>query len=306
MIVTHTNPDMDAITGVWLLKRFGGLAEEPVTFVNTGNPDKEMLEKAKAVIDTGKEFDPEALRFDHHHFPGQEANDTCATMQVFGYVYQSRPELIYLKPLVDLIFAGDTGRSEANASRELGLHAIFSGWKAWYSEQNPDERLPDDVILAYGMSLLDQLEVRLRKQAEARAELSEKVVYKSDDGLVWAIRHGSQGSTFAAYEEGARLVLFEGKPLEVEDGTTYPVGIVRAGEWQEPHIGELVEIIKGQLINYTATDSQAESIYGEFDRWFLHPAGFFGGRGTAKAPVFEPVEIDLAQLAELVDKSWRR
>ena len=53
MIVTHTNPDMDAITGVWLLKRFGGLEDEPVKFVNTGNPDVEMLDKAVAVVDTG-------------------------------------------------------------------------------------------------------------------------------------------------------------------------------------------------------------------------------------------------------------
>lgn len=294
MIVTHTNPDFDAICSVWLLKRFGGLENESVEFVNTGNPDAEKLEKAAAVVDTGRKLDSINRRFDHHHLPGQDANDTCAAMQV----YQSLKNFIdiaHLEPLVNLIFAGDTGRSEANASRELGLHAILSGYKAWFSEQNPDVRLSDEAILAYGFGLLDVLEVRLRKQAKARAELAEKTVYKSVDGLLWAIRHGSQGSTSAAYDEGARVVIFEGEPISVDGGTTYPIGIMRAGEWQEPHVGELAERV-----------AVSKPFADEIGKWFKHPAGFFAGRGTAKAPVFEPVEIDIAALAEAVDATWLR
>lgn len=294
MIVTHTNPDFDAVCGVWLLKRFGGLENEPVEFVNTGNPDAEKLEKAAAVVDTGRKLDSVNWRFDHHHLPGQDANDTCAAMQVYQLL-KNFADIAHLEPLINLIFTGDTGRSEANASRELGLHAILSGYKAWFSEQNPDVRLSDEAILAYGFGLLDVLEVRLRKQVEARTELAEKTVYKSDDGLLWAIRHGSPGSSFAAYDEGARIVIFEGQPVEVEGGTTYPVGIMRAGEWQEPNVGELVERI-----------AVSKPFANEIGKWFRHPAGFFAGRGTAKAPVFEPVEIDIAALAEAVDAMWLR
>jgi len=295
MIVTHINPDFDAITGVWLLKRFFvTFRDEPIVFVNTGNPDPDLLENASAVVDTGKLDLPLRWRFDHHHLPGNDANDTCATMQVFERMCELWIDIKHLKPLVDLIFAGDTGRSEANASRELGLHALLSGYKAWFSEQNPDTRLTDEAILAYGFGLLDTLEVRLRHQAKARAELEEKVVYKSDDGLVWAIRHGSQGSTFAAYEEGARVVVFEGEPVEVQGGTTFPVGIMRAGEWNEPHVGELAERVA------------VKPFSKEIGRWFRHNAGFFAGRGTPKAPVFEPVEIDIAALAEAIDAAWVR
>lgn len=304
MIITHTNPDLDAITGVWLLKKFGGLKNEPVLFVNTGNPDPDKLAQAVAVVDTGRTLDIDGLRFDHHHLPGQAANDTCAAKQVYDYLLENNPDLEYLSPLINLVFAGDTGRSEANASRELGLHAILSGYKAWFSEQNPDTRLADDVILAYGFGLLDVLEVRLRHQAEAKAELEEKVVYKSDDGLVWAIKYGSTGSTFAAYDAGARVVLFEGEPLEVEGGTTYPIGIMRAGEWQEPHVGKLAEDVQREAFNYHDVD--VNNIGFELETWFKHPAGFFAGRGTAKAPVFEPGQIDLAMLAKLVDVYWVR
>jgi hypothetical protein len=294
MIVTHQNPDMDAITGVWLLKRFGYYGDDPVVFVNTGNPNPEILAQATAIVDTGREFDPGRHRFDHHHLPGAAANDTCAARQVYEHLVVDG-DINHLEPLIDLVFAGDTGRQEAGVSREIGLHAIFSGWKAWWSEQNPDERLPDDVALAYGFGLLDVLEVRLRKQAEARAELNEKTVYKSEDGLVWAIRHGSSGSTFAAYDEGARVVIFEGEPIEVEGGTTYPIGIMRAGEWQEPHVGNLAEMV-----------AISRPFAEEIGRWFKHPAGFFAGRGTAKAPVFESVTIDIAALAEAIDAAWVR
>lgn len=302
MIVTHQNPDLDAITGVWLLKKFGYMAEQDIRFVNTGNPDPQLLASASAVIDTGKVYDPKVFRFDHHHLSGNAANETCATKQVYEHLRTCRvtKPIDHLRSLIDIVFAGATGRPEANASRGLGLHAIFSGWKAWWSEQNPGERLSDQVALAYGFGLLDVLEVRLRKQAGAKAELAEKTVYLSDDGLVRAIKHGSSGSTFAAYEEGARLVLFEGEPIEVEGGTTYPVGIMRAGEWQEPHVGELVQEVMADL------DNNDNGINAEFENWFCHSAGFFAGRGTAKAPVFEPVTIDLGQLAKIIDRSWKR
>lgn len=310
-IVTHMNPDMDAIASAWLLKSFGGFQDAEIKFVNTGNPDYELINKAQAVVDTGKEYDVNFLHFDHHQLPSDQANNTCAAMQVYKYLLSIGKPLDYLAPLIDLVFYGDTGRPEANQSREIGLHAIFSGWKAQYTESYPNERLPDAVILAYGMSLLDQLEVRLRKQAEARAELGEKTVYKSADGLVWAIRHGSQGSTFAAGDEGARIVVFEGEPLEVEGGLTFPVGIWRQGEWQEPYAGQLVEkcleILDYELVSGVIMTPDFEiRAKEELSRWFRHNAGFFAGRGTAKAPMLEPVEVDLRELAELIDSAWER
>ncbi|MHA2065364.1 MAG: hypothetical protein ACXABY_13395, partial [Candidatus Thorarchaeota archaeon] len=245
-------------------------------------------------IDTGKVYDAKRLRFDHHQLLGKNATGTCATDQVYWHLWNLQIE--YLKPLIDLVFCGDTGNPKANPSRELGLHAIFSGWKAWNSERNIP--ITDYEILYYGFSLLDFLEVRLRKQAEAKAELQEKVVYRSKDNLVWAIKHGSQGSTFAAYEEGARVVLFEGEPIETPGGTTYPIGIMRAGEWQEPHVGNLIEQV--------ADNTRLKETSTELKTWFKHNAGFFAGKGTAKAPVFKPITINIATVAKLVDMAWER
>lgn len=299
-IVTHTSPDWDAITGVWLLRAYGGhLGLVPVKFINTGNPDPAILEGALAVVDTGKEYEPTMLRFDHHQLPGDASNQTCATRQVWEYLKNEGQDVAHLKPLIDLIYCGDTGRKEAGAdwSREIGIHALLSAYKLWHKEVK-QVILSDEEILFWGFSILDMLDLRLRKQAEIRAELADKVVYKSADGLVWGIRYGSTGSTFAAFELGARLVVFEGEPLEVEGGTTYPIGVMRAGEWNEPHTGKLVKYILDRPIGPDYKE--------ELATWFLHGSGFFSGRGTAKAPVFKPVEISLTTLASYIDIAWER
>lgn len=310
-IVTHQNPDWDAIASVWLLKRYGGetLANEPVTFVNTGNPDQETLRVAVAVVDTGKVFDPSNWRFDHHQLPGNEANDTCAAKQVYEYLgilwesYEgpqaSNARLDHLAPLVDLIFCGDTGRPQANFSRELGIHALLSSFKA--QEQRPS----DEAILTYGFSLLDLLDGRLRHQAEARSELDQKVVYKSADNRLWAIRHGSISSTFAAYEQGATVVVFEGEPIKDNGAViSYPIGVMRQGEATSPNVGDLVQSILIEA-NEDKVDLP-QNDFEELESWFRHPAGFFAGRGTGKATDPRPVDVSLGNVARLVDKVWVR
>lgn len=294
MIATHTNPDLDAIGGVWLLQRFGGLEDARIEYVNTGNPPADVLAQAAAVVDTGQRLDWSKLRFDHHHLPGAKSNETCATLEVFKFLNRDQ-DLDYLFPLVNLIYHGDTGREEADQSRLTGIHALLSGLKAGYREHG--EMASNTDIMSYGCALLSTLEIQLRNQAKAVAELDEKTVYRSDDGLVWAIRHGSAGSSFAAFERGARLVVFEGKPIELADGTTsYPIGIWRAAEWQEPHCGELVERVERRY-----PDEFAE----ELGRWFRHEAGFFAGRGTGKAPMQAEIEVNLQRLAMAIDEAWR-
>lgn len=307
MIVTHTNLDWDAITGVWLLKRFGGLESADVEFVNTGNPPADLLAGAEAVVDTGQVYDPPRRRFDHHQFPGDQANATCAARQVYEFLrYAIEPDISHLESLTDLVFAGDTGRREADFSRELGLHALLSAYKAMYKEVH-DVFAPDQSVLALGFGLLDMMEFRLRKQVEARAELGEKTVYKSKDGKVWGIKHGSMASSLAAQEQGAVLVVFQGEPVTDEAGevTSNSIGVMRSGEYTSPHVGKLVEaIVEAAGRDDADPDNQALAL--ELSSWFKHQAGFFAGRGTGKAPDARPIAVSLAYVARLIDRTWQR
>jgi hypothetical protein len=237
-IVTHTSPDFDAIGAAWLLKRYGGLADHPVAFVNTGAPDPELLSESTAVVDTGRVYDPRTLRFDHHQLPGAQSH-TSATQQVYIYLCELHSAAVYhLDPLIGLITAGDTGRREwgADWSRTTGIHALLSAYKATATS--------DRDVFDYGCHLLDLLVV------------------------------------FADYQRNA-------------------IGVWRAGEWQEPHCGHLVELL-------IVDGGVNADVIGETDTWYLHQAGFFAGRGTAKAPREDPILVDVVDVARAIDRSWKR
>ena len=63
IIVSHIWPDLDSITSIWLLKRFGGYKDAELAFIPTGNTLNGMpVDSDPEVIhvDTGRG------RFDHH------------------------------------------------------------------------------------------------------------------------------------------------------------------------------------------------------------------------------------------------
>lgn len=300
-IVTHVSPDWDAIGAVWLLQRFGGLEDAEVRFVNTGRPPADVLASAVAVADTGREDAPARLRFDHHHLPGAEANATCATQQVYHWLILHRPETdwTYLGPIVDLIYAGDTGKPAANESRKRGIHALLSALKA--------RGAADYTLLNHGYGWLDLLAEHSKGRQEAAETLAQHLVYTSTDGLLMAIKDAPPMASSAAFDAGARLVVFQNSRPE-----TNAIGIWRSGEWQEPHAGQLVRAILDyapairveQTIATTTTAAQA--IFDELATWYLHEAGFFAGRGTDKAPDPRSIIADLRDIAAALDAVWKR
>jgi len=295
MIVTHTSPDFDAIGSCWLLQRYGGMSDMPIVFVNTGSPDRSLLDNAAAVVDTGRALDSANKRFDHHHLPGAMSNETCATYEVWfalldrnaddveGGHYRS---LMRLKPMIDLIYAGDTGNPAANESRRIGIHALLSAQKA--------KQFGDYAILDYGYALLDNLAASLIAHAESAASLAKHTVYTSADGLVVALKDAPQGATFAAHEAGARLVVFAS-----ELPGTFARGVMRGGEGTDVHCGDLIaEIVESA--------SGGSDLADELSTWFRHEAGFFAGKGTAKAPCAEPMTVDIVDIARAIDLAWQR
>jgi hypothetical protein len=299
-IVTHTSPDWDAIGYAWLMQRYGGAKDMPVKFVNTGAPDPALLADAYSVGDTGREFDPKRRRFDHHHLPGAAANETCATHQAYmscivDHVHDTPTwrELHTIGPIVRLIYHGDTGKPEANESRLLGIHALLSTAKTRYRGAMG----ADELILAWGFDILDNLAAHLIAQDEARRSLAAHTVYTSADGLVVALLNAPQGATFAAHEAGARLVVFHNEAERAR-------GVMRGGESADVHVGGLVSAL---LNDYDCgLDDIGADVYGELAKWYRHQAGFFAGRGTVKAPVGDSCGCDIRDIAKALDAIWFR
>jgi hypothetical protein len=300
VIVGHTSPDWDCIGAIWLLMRYGGMEGADVRFVNTGAPDADVIASADAVVDTGREYDPTRLRFDHHHLPGAAASETCAAFQVFQHLAPNG-ELVHLAPLNALILHGDTGSRMYGAewSRLVGIHALLSVRKA--------RKAGDLALLTWGLDILDDLAEHLKARYEAKEALAACIVYHSDDGLVIALKEAPIQATYAAFEASARLVLFQST-----GEATNAIGIQRAGEWQEPHCGELVQAViawQAHQEGYAAEllpDMLKSPLVQELASWYRHEAGFFAGRGTAKAPDPRPIEADLTDIARAIDAAWQR
>lgn len=281
-IVIHVAPDLDCITGAWLLQRYGGLAENPVIFVNTGSPDASLLRSARAVVDTGRDYHPESLRFDHHQDPGLP----CAAALVYRWIKDKGADVEHLRHLLNVVDAHDRGMPypDTNHSRAMGLHAIYGAGR-------PEG--DDAGSLAWGYQLLDALDKAARDREEGRRLLDQHTVYRSGDGLLVALRDAPRAATSAAFERGARLVVFA-------DYATNAIGVQRAQEWALPHVGELVETV------LHTSDTVGPITHAELERWFRHPAGFFAGRGTAKAPSTEPIVVDVAEVARELDAWYQR
>lgn len=80
LLVTHTNPDLDAVSALWLFKRFvDGWEDAELRFVLAGKSYKTTNHYDQIIhVDTGMG------EFDHH----QDNRNTCATKLVFDYLVQ--------------------------------------------------------------------------------------------------------------------------------------------------------------------------------------------------------------------------
>lgn len=95
LIVTHHAPDLDAITSVWLLKRFVAqdYADARIAFVNPG--DTITLQEAEeygAQLHEVTHTDTGFGEFDHHQ-PERARQRVCATSLVYEHACGIHPEL---------------------------------------------------------------------------------------------------------------------------------------------------------------------------------------------------------------------
>ena len=135
-IVTHANPDLDAIVSAWLAQDFlfQGHASE-VLFVSRKVPEKLMLH-ADCLVDVGNTYCLEDYRFDHKPPAFRNRNSTCATRLIWEYLLNIGVAVAHLKPLVEITYQGDTHRNSAalKQSRLNGPHAALTQLKTEYRD----------------------------------------------------------------------------------------------------------------------------------------------------------------------------
>jgi len=287
IISTHLRPDLDAIASVWLLKRFvPAFHNATVEFANTATADANTLARAAAVVDTGGIYDAARWRFDHHQLPGAQSTMTCAARLVWDELRRHGADVADLAPLIALVHDGDSHHPHAATSDTVGLHALLRA----YEQRDPS----DHGVLAFGKVLLDLLAEQLKRTATAVRTLGRAIRYTAADKAFLAVEGGRE-LTEAALANGAGVVLFfEQMPQQ----HSIAVGLLRRA-------GSAVDV--GALVGAALQRAETSAtVAEELRRWYRHPAGFFSGRGTAKAPDGRALAAPLGEIAAALDAAWHR
>ena len=169
LIVTHKNPDIDAIGSIWLLKRFEkGFEEADVKFVNAGDTyqDQEVDSDPNVVhVDTG------LGRFDHH----QTAERTCAAEKVLDFLkekYKNLGDQEILERLVEVVKQDDHFEEcfwpePLNDRYSFWLAKILDGLKR-------AGKAKDEDLVELGTRCLDGIFMSLKLKVEAEEEIEKE------------------------------------------------------------------------------------------------------------------------------------
>lgn len=168
IIVTHTNPDLDAICSVWLLRKFNSdLREAEIVFVPAGETYKSLKvdENPNIIhVDTG------LGKFDHH----QLSEKTCAAEIVFKYLKTKNISLEKDKALIRLIevvrqidnFEDCYWPNSIADYYDFNLAEFLAGLKS-------ASKLDDQGLINFGSQCLEGVYSKLKLKIKAEKDLQK-------------------------------------------------------------------------------------------------------------------------------------
>lgn len=189
IIVTHLHPDIDAISSIWMVKRFMPEWDKAkLEFVTAGrtfrgappDDDSEILH-----VDTG------LGKFDHHQ---EDRRQTSATQLVFKFIkkeYQlSEDNEKTLERYAEVVTEIDNGRditwAEAGNDRnQLMVHNFLSSW-TFPGKQSAQEKT--EMVL----TIIDAIFQAFKNKIKAEREIAQEgQVFKTPWGKALAIETGN-------------------------------------------------------------------------------------------------------------------
>ncbi len=274
LIVTHHNPDPDAITSVWLLRRFDqDWSEASVAFVPAGGTyqDQRVDSDPDIVhVDTG------LGKFDHHQ-PDRGLTRTSAAKLILEHL-QERFEYISedeaLARMVEVI-VGDDHFDEVKWPEPLSdrysfmMSAILDGLK-----QN--NTLTDQGLIDLGSTCLDGVYTSMKLKIDAEKELEKGRQFDSPWGRGIAIETKNDEVLTVAQKQGYVLTIRKD-----------PVGMVRIKGRPDSEV-DLTQVCE----NAKHADPDAT--------WYLHPSKKMLLNGSYKNPNSKFSKLQVEELINLI------
>lgn len=272
-IVAHIGPDLDAITAIWLVKKyFPDWEEATIAFVPAG----------KTLHDAPPDDDPEVIhvdtgfgKYDHH----QTDADTCAALLVYNTIKETKGEDAALTRMLALVNEVDHFREVffPNPTAdfwEFSLVSQIDGWRLLF----PDNPIK---IVSLGMEALDGIYKTFQNKVWAEKDLKEKAVYFDSP---WGKAFGIETSNDEVVHLGQKMgysVVIRRDPKK---------GYIRIKSLPKDEI-DLTPVYD----TLKAKDTAAT--------WFLHASRHMILNGSTKNPDMRPTTLSLGEIIEVLKKN---
>jgi len=274
-IVTHLNPDLDAIFAVWLIKRF---------FPGWSHAEVEFVPAGETLVGKLADDNPEILhvdtglgRFDHH----QTKKFICASDLVWREILKENIKLKdWQKKAVERILAVvrevDHARflawPQPDSDRwDFSLYQIFGGLVACLKDNQKK-------ILEICLPLVDSLFKIFGEKVEAEEILENGLRFKTRWGKGIAFKTDNSEVTYLALKKGYAVVIR--KKMK-----TGHLGIY--GNWKNG-----VNLYKVYLI-LKKKDPDAD--------WFYHKSGCLVLNGSTSNPKMKPTKLKLEEAIKILN-----
>ncbi|MBI3379295.1 DHH family phosphoesterase [Candidatus Gottesmanbacteria bacterium] len=289
-IVTHIAPDVDAVTSVWLLKRFlPGWEKADVDFVPAGKTlNNEIVDSDPEIlhVDTGMGI------LDHH----QTDEDTCAARRCLEYIKSKTQkskspglarrgagknqkwENEALERLVEVVNDIDHFREvyypNPNADfYEMGLIGILDGLKLTMADKNIK-------IVDFSMIALDGIYKSFQNKVWAEEEIKEK-------GIEFKTPWGKGLALETINDETVRIAQKQGYTVAVRKDPKKGFVRIKALPESKANLTPCYNI-------YKKMDPQAT--------WFLHASRKMVLNGSVKNPDSKPSSLTLREIIDVLQK----
>lgn len=272
IIITHINPDLDAICSVWLLRKFDkDFTDASVVFVPAGETYQDIPADSDSNVvhvDTGHG------EFDHH----QTSDYTCAAELIFNKLKsrlkqletdEALPRLIKVVKEIDH-FKNCFWKEATSDYFEFFAEDILSGLKA-------ASKADDSRVIGLGSLMLNGIYQSLKIKVEAEKEIENGWEFETKWGKAIACETGNG--------EVEKLGLKMGYKISVRKDDE--VGILRIKARPENGI-DLTDV--SEKIKQKDPDAS----------WFLHSSKRMFFNGSTKNPNFKKTTLQLNEVVEIL------
>lgn len=290
LLITHSNPDLDAVSAIWLFKRFiDGWEDCEHAFVPAGETYKKAGIHTNVIhVDTGMG------EFDHHQTDG----DTCAAKLVYEYMVQNKDEASpahgqvkhfheeALSRMIAVINDFDHFRQvdfpEANADRyQFLLVDILGGLNLTFSGTGSG----DIELVHFAMAALDGIYRVFQNKVTAEHEIEE------GNKLEVSTKHGKA----IGFEVANDAV------LDISQKQGYVIAVRK-----DPRRGYMrIKALPGRSIDLTPVCEKLK-VEDKNATWFLHVSRAMVLNGSTKNPKMRPSTLSLSRVMEILEEIFHK